>query len=158
LVGSPALIFHTDAVETFPNYFSSHHDASSSCPVSEQSLAGNPMRARDGTGGNMSHFNGEAYNQLLDHARLTKQHERIKSAMLDERWRTLDEIAQITGDPAASISAQLRHLRKPRFGSHVVEKRRRGDPSLGLYEYRVLRPRTAPNFDQEGQGLFALGA
>lgn len=106
----------------------------------------------------MGHFNGPDYQHSLDHARLTKQHDRIKAAMLDERWRTLDEIAAATGDPAASISAQLRHLRKPRFGSHTVEKRRRGDPALGLYEYRVLRPGKAINFDQEGQGLFALGA
>jgi hypothetical protein len=78
--------------------------------------------------------------------------------MLDECWRTLDEIAAVTGDPTASISAQLRHLRKPRFGSYIVKKRRRGDLSLGLYEYQVLKPRTATSFDQEGQGEFVLSA
>lgn len=41
------------------------------------------------------------------------------------------------GDPAASVSAQLRHLRKPRFGGFVVEKRPRGDRERGLWEYRL---------------------
>jgi DNA-binding transcriptional regulator GbsR (MarR family) len=57
--------------------------------------------------------------------------------MRDGRWRTLDEIARSTGDPHASISAQLRHLRKARFGEHTVDKRARGDRRQGLFEYRV---------------------
>jgi hypothetical protein len=61
--------------------------------------------------------------------------------MRDGRWRTLEEIHKTTlGEPVASISAQLRHLRKPRFGSYRVERRHRGDPGSGLYEYRVLPP------------------
>jgi len=32
----------------------------------------------------------------------------------------------------------LRHLRKDRFGSHVVEKQPRGDRSHGLFEYRLI--------------------
>ena len=60
--------------------------------------------------------------------------------MHDGRWRTLDEIASTTGDPPASISAQLRHLRKRRFGAHVVERQARGDRSHGLWEYRVGTP------------------
>jgi hypothetical protein len=58
--------------------------------------------------------------------------------MQDGEWRTLSEISQTTGDPQASISAQLRHLRKPRFGSFRVEREYRGN---GLYVYRVLPPR-----------------
>ena len=57
--------------------------------------------------------------------------------MLDGRWRTLGDIATLTGYPEASISAQLRHLRKERFGRHRVEKRHAGN---GLYEYRLLPP------------------
>lgn len=83
-------------------------------------------------------FNGEGYDPRLDHTRLSKQHDRVKQAMLDGQWRTLDEIAQITGDPPASVSAQLRHLRKPRFGSYTIEKRRRGIDRIGLFEYRLL--------------------
>ena len=74
-----------------------------------------------------------------DRPRLTGQIKRVYACMADGAWRTLDEIHEATGDPQASISAQLRHLRKERFGAHVVEKRHRGDPAAGLYEYRVLR-------------------
>ncbi len=58
--------------------------------------------------------------------------------MRDHGWPTLTEIAGVTGDPAASISAQLRHLRKARFGGHTVNKRHRGPASAGLYEYQLL--------------------
>lgn len=83
------------------------------------------------------HFNGPAYDPTRDHARLTGQIQRIHALMSDGVWRTLPEIEAATGDPPASISAQLRHLRKRRFGAFVVERRLRGTSS-GLYEYRVL--------------------
>jgi hypothetical protein len=81
-------------------------------------------------------FDGATYDPALDHDRLTKQLGRVWSAMKDGRWRTLNELADATGDPHASISAQLRHLRKPRFGGYTVERRRRG--TGGTYEYRLL--------------------
>ena len=40
-------------------------------------------------------------------------------------WMTLEELARKTHFPEASISAQLRHLRKVRHGAFQVEKRRR---------------------------------
>ena len=40
-------------------------------------------------------------------------------------WLTLGEIAGLTEIGEASISAQLRHLRKPQHGRHRVDKRRR---------------------------------
>lgn len=83
------------------------------------------------------HFDGPEYEPELDHERLTGQMERVFNCMRDSVWRTLDEISHITKDPHASISAQLRHLRKPRFGSHTIEKRRRGEPKNGLYEYKL---------------------
>lgn len=86
-------------------------------------------------------FDGPEYVERFDHARLTGQLLRIYALMRDGHWRTLNEIAQATGDPQASASAQLRHLRKPRFGEHVVEKRPRGDRSSGLWEYRLAPPR-----------------
>lgn len=72
-----------------------------------------------------------------DQARLTTQLERIERLMSDHCWRTVDEIVAVTGDPAPSVQAQLRHLRKVEFGSYVVDRRHRGDPSDGLYEYMV---------------------
>jgi hypothetical protein len=88
-------------------------------------------------------FDGPAYDPDRDRERLTKQHERIRDLMLDGVWRTLSEIAAATGDPEASISAQLRHLRKSRFGSYVVERRRRGDDDRGIWEYRLVPPQSA---------------
>lgn len=82
-------------------------------------------------------FNGSDYNRKYDDTRLTGQLHRIFTLMKDGSWRTLQEIALATGDPQASISAQLRHLRKPRFGSFTVHKRSRGERSRGLYEYKV---------------------
>jgi hypothetical protein len=69
-------------------------------------------------------------------------------------WLTLAEIAEATEFGEASISAQLRHLRKAHHGGYDVEKRRRrsvgasktmgkiGDARRGslIWEYRVLRP------------------
>jgi hypothetical protein len=89
-------------------------------------------------------FDGPAYDAEHDHARLTGQIRRVWACMSDGRWRTLSEIADATGDPHASISAQLRHLRKRKWGEHTVDKRRRGDPGNGLWEYRLI-----PNTDSE---------
>lgn len=83
-------------------------------------------------------FDGPAYSREHDQARLTGQIQRVFDVMKDARFRTLDEIHELTGDPHASISAQLRHLRKARFGSHTVKRRYRGDRSRGLYEYQLI--------------------
>lgn len=84
-------------------------------------------------------FNGPDYIPELDDKRLSTQLERVLNCMRDGKWRTLGEISTITGDPQASISAQLRHLRKPRFGSHIVNKQRRGIREQGLFEYQLER-------------------
>jgi hypothetical protein len=69
-------------------------------------------------------------------------------------WLTLGEIAEVTEFGEASISAQLRHLRKTHHGGHRVEKRRRrvtraaaamrkicdGRRGPVVWEYRVLPP------------------
>lgn len=89
---------------------------------------------------NAPDFNGPNYDRDADHPRLARQHERIRDLMRDGQWRTLNEIAVATVDPPASISAQLRHLRKARFGSWIIEKRPRSERSRGLYEYRMLAP------------------
>jgi DNA-binding transcriptional regulator GbsR (MarR family) len=46
----------------------------------------------------------------------------VEAAMRSE-WLTLGEIAEHTQFGEASISAQLRHLRKPKHGRYCVEKR-----------------------------------
>lgn len=80
-------------------------------------------------------FNGPEYDAKRDGDRLWVQHRRIFALMRDGIWRTLQEIADHTGDPTPSVSAQLRHLRKKRFGAHTVERQHVG---RGLYEYRLI--------------------
>lgn len=79
-------------------------------------------------------FNGPVYEPDYDQMRLAKQIRRVFDCMFDGQWRTLQEIALITGDQAPSISAQLRHLRKARHGAHTVDKRPRGVRETGLWE------------------------
>lgn len=98
--------------------------------------------------GSSMRFDGSDYKPEIDNDRLTAQHLRIKGLMLDGNWRTLEEIKDETKDPTASISAQLRHLRKPRYGSYVLEKRSKEDRSKGLFEYRVLPPNGEPQLKQ----------
>ena len=84
---------------------------------------------------NTTRFDGADYVHERDHSRLKCQMLRVFSLMKDGCWRTLREIAYSTGDPEASVSAQLRHLRKERFGSYQVDRMRGKN---GLYYYRLL--------------------
>src|SRR6267143_2022890 len=66
------------------------------------------------------------------------------SARQCETWLTLDELAKLTHYPPASISAQLRHLRKPEYGGYAVEKRPReagkvlrGEDFGTVWEYQL---------------------
>jgi hypothetical protein len=70
----------------------------------------------------------------------------LLSARQCETWLTLDELAKLTHYPPASISAQLRHLRKARYGGFVVEKRPRvagavlrGEDFGTVWEYQLRR-------------------
>lgn len=80
-------------------------------------------------------FDGDDYVPARDDERLTDQYHRIFALMRDGAWRTLAHIEHLTGDPPASISAQLRHMRKARFGAHTVNRRYVHD---GLYEYQLV--------------------
>lgn len=80
-------------------------------------------------------FDGSDYVPERDDERLTTQYDRIFSLMSDGQWRTLAQISDRTGDPEASVSAQLRHMRKSRFGGHQIQKEYVG---RGLYDYRLL--------------------
>lgn len=89
---------------------------------------------------------GPAYEPEQDADRIEHQRERILAYMLRSEWRTLAKIRHDlehryeTNVPEASISAQLRHLRKKAFGGYRVEKRRSGPKKKGLWEYRVRPP------------------
>lgn len=82
-------------------------------------------------------FSGATFDAEQDTSRLATQLDEIFQVMCDGVWRTLDEIEAATSHPPASISAQLRNLRKERFGNYVVDRRVRGERSRGLYEYRI---------------------
>lgn len=82
-------------------------------------------------------FDGATFVQEQDGARLTKQLKRVFDLVKDGKWRTLGEIAEATGDHEQSISARLRDFRKVKFGSYNIERRRRGEASAGLFEYRL---------------------
>src|SRR5271165_874121 len=86
---------------------------------------------------------------------LRKQREVIRDVMLSAgecaTWLTLDELTKLTHYPPASISAQLRHMRKPRFGAYEVVKRcRRINPAMRaegfgtVWEYSVTQDRRVP--------------
>jgi hypothetical protein len=76
-----------------------------------------------------------------------KQREVLRDVMLSAgqcgTWLTLQELALLTSYGEASISAQLRHLRKAAFGGFVVEKRRRESAEVArifagaVWEYRM---------------------
>ena len=84
-------------------------------------------------------FNGAVYDPYYDDDRLTKQLGRVWSALWStKKYQTLEELADKTNDPPASISAQLRHLRKERFGSYIIDKQPRGERGAGLWEYKLI--------------------
>lgn len=93
-------------------------------------------------------FNGSDYSHDRDAPRLTEQIQRVFTVLSDRNWHALSHIAMLTGDPEASISAQIRHLRKARFGGWEIEKKHMGN---GLYLYRLtgerLEPTTQPPSD-----------
>jgi hypothetical protein len=82
----------------------------------------------------MMRFDGADYNHARDSRRLTNQLDVVLTIMRDGEWRSLGEIAELACAPEASVSAQLRHLRKPRFGGHTVNKKYIGG---GLYKYQL---------------------
>ena len=82
----------------------------------------------------MTHFDGpEEDNEKARTARLTGQIFDVYETLANygRPW-TLRELEHVTGHPQASISAQLRNLRKPRFGEFNIEKEHVGN---GLYVY-----------------------
>lgn len=83
-------------------------------------------------------FDGSSFEPEFDQERLTGQMYRVFDCMKDGIWRTLSEIQSVTKDPESSISARLRNFRKHKFGSHVVNRKRRGSHSDGCWEYQLI--------------------
>ena len=95
-------------------------------------------------------------NRECNETQLAAIRELMLAAATRGEWLTLAEIADPTEFGEASISAQLRHLRKPCHGHYRVEKRRRRSRlesqgvgagsqdaelyGVALWEYQVLAP------------------
>jgi len=106
-----------------------------------------------------------------DARRLRSQREIIRDVMLSaadcETWLTLGELRALTRYGEASISAQLRHLRKSENGGYEVVKRHRegasperpGTDGRGecVWEYRITRGMCGDRAEAEAQ-LEAVGA
>jgi hypothetical protein len=82
--------------------------------------------------------------------RVRTQRDVVRDVMLSANecgaWLTLAELGAMTRYPATSISAQLRHLKKPKFGNYELEKQPRvaADAETGHgveWEYRLTRRR-----------------
>jgi len=81
----------------------------------------------------VTHFDGpKEKDEKARVARLTGQIRDVYEVLMDGYPITLRDIELKTGHPQASISAQLRNLRKPRFGGFNIEKEHVGN---GLYVY-----------------------
>lgn len=80
-------------------------------------------------------FNGSDYVPARDDERLGNQLERVFEVLRHGEWMTLEELAMRAKAPAASASAQMRHLKKPRFGCWLIEKDYVVD---GIYYYRLV--------------------
>lgn len=91
-------------------------------------------------------FDGSDYDHERDHVRLETQLAKVFNLMKDGRWRSLTEIENETGAPQASVSAQLRNLRKERFGGHTVNKKYVHD---GLYVYQLIAKGHQQTIDYE---------
>ena len=84
-------------------------------------------------------FDGKTYEPEKDRGRLRTQSQVVFDLMKDGRWRTLRSIEDETGFPQSSISARLRDFRKPKFGSHTVERSRQDQECSGTYVYRIKK-------------------
>lgn len=81
------------------------------------------------------HFDGATYDHARDGTRLADQTHAVFNIMKDGQFRTLAQLAQMTGAPEASVSARLRDLRKPRFGGHTVNRQY---VRKGLHQYQLV--------------------
>ena len=81
-----------------------------------------------------SYRDGETYDGPRDRDRLNRQARAVWKVMRDGHWHTLAQLSYLTGGyPEASVSARLRDLRKPRFGSHIIARQYVAD---GVWEYQ----------------------
>ena len=97
----------------------------------------------------MTTFDGDDYTHDRDYIRLSTQLDRVYKVVSDGKWYTLSEIASKTNSPEASVSAQLRNLRKAKFKEQYGDDYDivREHVSGGLYRYQM-------RFQDQQGGLF----
>lgn len=84
-------------------------------------------------------INSPPLEPKYDAVRLNGQMKDIFNIMKYGAWRTLGELKdQLGRGTETGISAAVRSFRKDKYGSHTVNRRRRGDPKSGLWEYQLL--------------------
>ncbi len=90
---------------------------------------------------------GPTYNQQLDQKRIMSQMNRVRreleKAAARGEWLTVQQLSARTAAPECSVSAQIRHLRKPQYGNYTITyRRRKGEEHLGTSEYlmRIKHP------------------
>jgi hypothetical protein len=85
-------------------------------------------------------FDSGVQLQPADHLRLGKQLDRIHAIVSDGQWYSVPDVRIAiqrrfgVQDPEPSISAQLRNLRKAKFGGLTIERRRVGN----FWEFRCV--------------------
>ena len=90
-------------------------------------------------------FDGATFSHGLDEARLATQLGQTYAIMFDGRWRSIPEISAAGAEGTdQGISARLRDFRKEKnkeagYACFALLRRRRGLPSAGLWEYRLVR-------------------
>lgn len=90
----------------------------------------------------MPHFPGPAYSPEHDQAGLETTYEALRR-FWEGALGTLEEASEATGVPPASASALIRPKIAPRdkdgnwTGLYMRDRRRRGDPAHGLFEYKI---------------------
>lgn len=72
---------------------------------------------------------------ILDQPRLNGLLGRVLDAMISGEWMTLAELKAKCGNSEAGISARIRELR--RLFGYTINRRRRGAPKDGCWEYRL---------------------
>jgi hypothetical protein len=68
---------------------------------------------------------------------------KLLSVVKDGKWRTIKQLSDATGNIPTAASANMRNLRKAKYGGYIIERRHLGN---GLYEYRMA-------LDEDGNPL-----
>ena len=79
-------------------------------------------------------FDGDDYVANRDNTRLTNQIDKVRMYMENAGYLTVKQIAADLKQPEPSVSAQIRNLRKDRFGARTVNREYRGN---GCYAFKL---------------------